>query len=331
MNRRDLVVIGASIGGIETIPRLLSQLPADFPAAVLIAQHLSPGRESRLAEIFDSGCALPVLEAKDQLPIQTGHVYLAPPDHHLLVADGLLRTGRGPRENRSRPAIDPLFRSAAFLGRSRTIGIILTGSQDDGASGLDNVHRCGGVTMVEDPARAIHPGMARAALKTTRVDYILPVEAMGEVLQRLVSEPAPSAPEVPPHIALEARLTERALYSKGHEENMARTSEMGQLTGYTCPDCGGPLWQMDGQARFRCHVGHAYSVASLLCEQDSQLESALWAAVRSLEARRKMLETLALSEESRGPKLPSNYREHARESQAYACRIRDLLMRFSRE
>ncbi len=331
MINRDLIVIGASIGGIETISRLLGQLPKDFPAAIMVVQHISPGREHRLAELFGRSCALPVIEAQDSQVIQVGCVYVAPPDLHLLVVGDHLRVGRGPRENRSRPAIDPLFRSAAACGRNRVIGVILTGSLDDGASGLDDVHQCGGVTVVEDPQSAIHPGMAIAAMRATLVDHVVPIEAMGRLLEELVREPAPPAPAVPAQIAMEASMTERALDPAGQNDNMVRTEEMGQLTPYTCPDCGGPLWQMGGQERFRCHVGHAYSVDSLLCEQDSQLEFALWAAVRSLEARHKMLENLALSDERRGPVHASRYREDGLESQEYARRIRELLMRFSRQ
>lgn len=330
MKSRDLIVIGASIGGIETIPTLLAQLPDGFPAAVLIVQHVSPGRENRLAALFTRSCKLPVVDAKDKEPIQVGHVYLAPPDHHLLVVEGHMRVGRGPRENRSRPAVDPLFRSAAVTGRNRTIGVILSGSLDDGASGLDHVHQCGGTTVVQDPNSAIHPGMPTAALKATPVDFVVPIGAMGALLKKLVEEVPPPAPEVPPQIALEARMTERALEPGGQEDNVLRTREMGDLTAYTCPDCGGPLWQMSGQNRFRCHVGHAYSVDSLLCEQDAQLEYALWAAVRSLEARHKMLETLAQSEESRAIDRQSRYREDAQESQDNAKRIREVLMQFSR-
>ena len=331
MTRRDLVVIGASNGGVETIRRLLVQLPANFPAAVLIVQHRSPVRESGLAEIFARSCSLPVTEARDKEPILPGRVYLAPPDHHLLITVGCLRVGRGPRENRSRPAIDPLFRSAAYIGRNRTIGVVLTGSLDDGAAGLNHVQRCGGITIVQDPNTAIDPGMCQRALQATQVDFVLPVEAMGALLERLVGETPAPAPEVPAQIALEASMTERSLDSEGQDDNMGRANEMGQLTAFTCPDCSGPLWQMTGQNRFRCHVGHAYSVDSLLCEQDSQLESALWAGVRSLEARQKMLEGLAQSEEDRGIERLHGYREHARESQDYACRIRELLLRFSRQ
>ena len=154
---------------------------------------------------------------------------------------------------------------------------------------------------------------------------------MGALLKRLVSEPPPDAPEVPVQIALEARMTEKALDSTGQDDNMTLTNQLGGLTAFTCPDCGGPLWQISGENRFRCHVGHAYSINSLLSEQDSQLEHALWAAVRSLEARHKMLETLAESEESRGITRKLGYRDHARESKEYAVSIRELLLRFSRQ
>lgn len=328
--RRDLVVVGASIGGVDTICRLLQQLPPDFPAALLIVQHTSPAHESRLAALFARSCQLPVGEARDGDRPLPGRVYVAPADQHMLLSRNGLRVARGPRENRSRPAIDPLFRSAAVVGRNRTIGVILSGSLDDGASGLAQVHHCGGVTVVEEPNTAIHPGMSLAALRAAPADFVVPVEKMGELLTRLVSERPPPAPAVPTQIELEARLTEGALEPAARPEDASKTGELGELSAYVCPDCGGPLWQITGEDRYRCYVGHAYSLQSLVQAQDSQLESALWAAVRSLEARQKMLQKLLQTEKA--PQGPGGrrYLEEAEQSGRYASTLRELLLNLKR-
>lgn len=323
---RDLIVIGASLGGLDALPRLLAQLPVNLGAALLIVQHTHASSEGKLAGLLSASCPLPVKQAQDGESIVVGNIYLAPPDQHLLVAQGRLRVGRGPRENRSRPAIDPLFRTAAHIGRNRTIGIILTGLLDDGAAGLASIQRCGGVTIVQDPEDAQHPSMPLQALRANPADFVVPLAEMGPLLVRLCQEEPPPPPAVPDEIALEARLTERALGNSGHTDNPEATEQLGSISPLTCPDCGGNLWRMGKENRFRCHVGHAYSLDSLMSEQDEKLEHALWAAIRSLEERRNTLERLADTET---PLRPSNYRNRAQESGEYASRIRDMLMAYS--
>jgi len=326
---RDMIVMGASLGGVDALSRLLAQLPADLPAAIFVVQHMQPYTDSHLAAILSKASPLPVREALNGEKIRVGQVYLAPPDQHLLVANGTLRVGRGPRENRARPAIDPLFRTAAHVGRSRTIGVILTGLLDDGAAGLAAIKQCGGVTIVQDPKDALHSSMPEEALRASQPDYVVPLSEMGAILDGLSRQPAPQAPPVPAIISLEARLTERSLGTHGHVDSIHETEQLGSLTPLTCPDCGGSLWRMGQENRFRCHVGHAYSIGSLMSEQDEKLEHALWAAVRSLEERSKTLESLADRNDLRPHGVPSSYRDRAKESGDYASRIRDMLMTYS--
>lgn len=334
MSGRNLIVIGASMGGIETLSMLLSQLPADLQAAVLIVQHTSPDRESRLANVLSRSSTLPVGNGKDNEKIVEGRVYLAPPDCHMLVVDGHLRVRHGPRENRSRPAIDPLFRTAGASRRNRAIGVILTGLLDDGASGLRALKRCGGIAIVQSPEDALYPSMPQRALETTMVDHVVPVAEMGALLQRLVLEEPGAAPDLPLEVLNEVRLTERAMglsnNPNGHPHNMDQTAQLGQLAPFTCPECGGAMWEIAQEERFRCHVGHSYSVLSFLAEQDRSLEQALWAAVRTLEERYKALDALTSQEEARQqPNLARTYADRAQEARMHARSIREVLLKLS--
>jgi two-component system, chemotaxis family, protein-glutamate methylesterase/glutaminase len=332
MSGRNLIVIGASMGGIETLTALLGQLPADLPAAVLIVQHTSADRESRLAGVLSRASTLPVSDAEDSEPILEGRIYLAPPDCHMLVADGHLRIRHGPRENRSRPAIDPLFRTAAVARRNRVIGVVLTGLLDDGASGLRALKRCGGVAVVQSPEDAAYPSMPRRAMEMTMVDHVLPVAQMGALLQKLVQEEPGPAPEIPREILNEVRLTERAmgLGNDKHERGIDETGQLGNLAPFTCPECSGAMWAIKDEERFRCHVGHSFTLLSFLSEQDRSLEQALWAAVRTLEERYKALDALTSQEEQRGQhKMARSYANRADEARGHARQIRDVLLKLS--
>lgn len=334
MAGRNLIVIGASMGGIEALSILLSQLPADLNAAVAIVQHTSPMRESRLAGVLGRTTPLPVHEAVDGEALIEGRVYVARPDCHMIVLDGKLRIGHGPRENGSRPAIDPLFRTAAVARRNAVIGIILTGMLDDGATGLRAIKRCGGLTIVQDPADAAYPDMPNRALELSRPDHVVRLENMGLVLEKFVKEgPADPAPPIPKEILVEVQLTERAmgiLDPSGNAHNIEDTESVGELVPFTCPECGGAMWEIPQEERFRCHVGHAFTVASLLAEQDRSIEQALWAAVRTLEERYKALDVLASQQERLNRHaLANTYSSRAEESRAHARRIRELLLRLA--
>lgn len=322
MVNRDVIVIGASMGGVEGLKTLFAQLPPDLPAGVCTVLHIAPSSDS-LAATLGRDSTLPVLTPRDGEPFNQGVIYVAPPDKHLLVKEGYLRVFRGPRENRSRPAIDPLFRSAGVAYGSRTIGVVLTGLQDDGSSGLAAVKRCGGVGIVQDPSDAAFPEMPLSALGATEVDYCPPLSELPELLDQLVREEAAATPPVPRDIALEAGIAERVMSDVSREHLIGRPAPFG------CPECGGPLWEMDDSSvkRYRCHVGHGYTAESLLADQSDALEKALWVALRTLEERANMLRKMANDEHSRSRASTSlHYGTRAREAEEHAANIRNVLL-----
>jgi two-component system, chemotaxis family, protein-glutamate methylesterase/glutaminase len=303
---------------------LVAELPANLPAAVFVVIHTAPAGPSLLAEILNRASPLTARIANDPDNIKHGTIYTAPPDHHLLVKDSIVRVIRGPRENRLRPAIDPLFRTAAVAYGPRVIGIILSGYLDDGASGLAAIKRCGGIAIVQDLADAEVPDMPRHALEKVSVDYVLPVKHMAEKLVELVRTPAPEvrAP-VPEDIRIEAQIAETGV------STIDMTEQLGNLTALSCPECGGPLWNIDVDdiRRYRCHTGHSYTAQFLLHAQDHTMETALWEAVRSMDQQVKLLMTLSRDEESAGrEKSAALYLERAHEAQRHADVIRRHLI-----
>lgn len=278
----DIIVVGASAGGLGAFETLISQFPPNFPAAIFIVWHISPDYPSLLPEILARSTSLPITHGVDREPIRDGHIYVAPPDHHLLVEPGIVRLSRGPRENRFRPAIDVLFRSAARYYGSRVIGVVLSGSLDDGAAGLYAIKEQGGIAVVQDPLDAVHPSMPRAALQTVNVDYCVPTSTMGALLTRLVNESIPGREErpVPENMDIEVGVA--------REDNALELGimKLGDLSPFTCPECHGVLLQLkEGNLlRFRCHTGHAYSLNSLLAEVTQSIEETLWDGIRTIEA-----------------------------------------------
>jgi two-component system chemotaxis response regulator CheB len=323
MTGRDIVVIGASAGGVQALSNLVVQFPADLHATVCIVQHVSATAPGTLAQLLDRAGPLPATIAQDGETFQPSHLYVAPPDHHLLIWEDRLHVARGPRENRVRPAIDPLFRSAAVAYGARVVGVILSGLQDDGTAGLLTVKRCGGVAMVQEPADALHPEMPQNALKQVEVDYCLPVSKMGSVLYRLTREaPAETLP-IPRDIVAEVEIVARANGALNREQ------ELGTLAALICPDCGGPLWELhnDHLQRYRCSLGHAFSAEALLAGQSEVIEAALWTAVRTMEERARMLMQLSNGRrERRQEKLAQKFADQAAELTTYAQHIRQILL-----
>jgi two-component system, chemotaxis family, protein-glutamate methylesterase/glutaminase len=277
--KRDIVVIGASLGGVQALRQLAADLPAQFPASVLVVQHIG-ANPSTLPALLTSAGSNPASHAQDGEPLRQGHIIVAPPDHHLLIRDGKLKLSRGPKEHFSRPAVDTLFRSAAIECGPRIIGVVLTGTLDDGTAGLQAIKQCGGTAVVQDPASAFASSMPASALRYAEVDYCLPLEQIAGTLLALVGENAPRRPAPPPEL-----IREQAPWT-GTVNAMKDLAQIASPSPLTCPECGGGLWEIN-QARpprFRCHTGHGYSLQTLQHAMRGTMEALLWAAERALQA-----------------------------------------------
>jgi two-component system chemotaxis response regulator CheB len=237
ISHRDVIVIGASAGGLEPLQLVLADLPIDLPAAVFVVLHL--GATSYLAEILGRTAALPVRQARTGETIAPGHIYVAVPDQHLLLHANHLLLRRGPRENLSRPAVDPLFRSAAASFGPRVTGVVLSGALNDGTAGIRAIKQCGGVAVVQDPSDAAFPDMPVNALRYARIDHVVPASAIGELLGRLAREPPGPAHPVPFEIRLETAIAAQEV------KGMAAEDELGRPSRFTCPECHGALWEID--------------------------------------------------------------------------------------
>ncbi|GAA4502186.1 chemotaxis protein CheB [Hymenobacter ginsengisoli] len=289
-----LIVIGTSAGGMPALTRLVAQLPASLPAAVLVVQHLSPDSTGEpLVRRLAENTALPCQLAVNNLRLEAGRLYLAPPDRHLLVKDGHVLVTKGPRENGYRPAADALFRSAAVAYDSNVVGVVLTGMLHDGTAGLDFVKRCGGTAVVQDPHDAEFPSMPESALRNVAIDYVVPLDEMGKLLEKLVSPATPPSPTkmaaIPADLKLEAAIAERVV---GTTE---QAMQLGHQVPLTCPDCGGSLWEINQGSvlRYRCHTGHAYTADALAESSQHALEETLWVALRMMEERKNLLNSMA--------------------------------------
>ena len=300
MTEERIVVIGASAGGVDALLSLTKGLPANFPAPICVVLHIPPDSPRLLAKILARQSKLNVKEAEDGERYEAGTISIAPPDRHLLVADdGTLHVGRGPRENRHRPAVDPLFRSVALSHGRRAIGIILSGTLDDGTAGLLAIKQRGGIAIVQDPRDAIYPGMPQSAVQNVDVDHVVPLAEMATRLIEVVQAPPPVRlikPIVSDDLPLNVKMAELDHDALEPDERPGRPSP------YSCPDCGGVLWKIENNEylRFRCRVGHAFSPETMLRAQDDVLEEALWSALKTLEESARLSRRLAQSERLRG-------------------------------
>jgi two-component system chemotaxis response regulator CheB len=319
----DIVVVGASAGGVEALVRLARGLPSDLPASVFVVLHITPDAESALPDILSRAGPLPALHPADGQRIKPGYIYVAPPDRHLLIPGGRVHVARGPRENGHRPAVDPLFRTAARTFGPRVIGVVLSGTLDDGTAGLSAIKARGGVAIVQDPEEALFPGMPRSALDNVAVDHVLRIDDIGERVVSLARQPVTGTrPRVSYEMDIEARMAE---LEQGAVQSYERP---GVPSGFSCPDCGGVLWELvDGELiRYRCRVGHAYSPDTLSTKQLDTLEDALWMALRALEEQAALARRLAERAEERGqPRIASRFRSRYRDTQDQAEVIREVL------
>jgi two-component system, chemotaxis family, protein-glutamate methylesterase/glutaminase len=308
MAHRDIIVIGGSAGSLQVLQTILRDLPWDFPAAVFVVVHTSQDSPGLLPEIMNRHSHLPVMYAVHNAPILPSRIYVAPAgQRHMLIDRGKIRLEPGPRENRSRPSIDALFRSASYAYGNQIVGVVLTGNLDDGTAGLVSIKSRGGMAIVQDPDEAEASSMPLSAVEATNVDFVLKAEEIGPKLIELAPTRA---------------VNQTQSISIG-ERNMASTGQT-----YACPECGGVLEETkEGEmVRFRCRVGHQYSPESLLADQTEAVERALWAAIRSMEEQAEFSDRLAEnSRQKQRPRLSRRFTEKAQSSRETAAVLRDLL------
>jgi two-component system chemotaxis response regulator CheB len=317
---RDIVVIGGSGGALDALRSILAALPADLPAALFVVIHI--GAVSHLTTILKQASALPVLSAESGATIERGKVYVAVPGVHLLLHNNHLLLRRGPHENLTRPAIDPLFRSAAVAFSARVIGVLLSGSLSDGTVGLGAIKRCGGLAVAQEPGDAEVPFMPRSALRHVDIDHVRRAAEIGPLLDQLVREPAGPPQEVPRDIKLEVAIAAQEL------SDMRANDMLGGPSGFTCPECHGALWEVeDGtMLRFRCHVGHAFSADAMLSSQGDEIERMLETLQRAHQERAALARKMAVMERSKHKdNLAEQLEDRARDYEEDALLVRELM------
>lgn len=322
----DIIVIGASAGGVEALMKLVKDLPQDIPAAIFIVIHTSPTSRNFLPEILSREGPLPAIQAVDYDTIQYGRIYIAPPDHHLLLENRTIRVTRGPKENRCRPAVDPLFRTSAYAYGPRVIGVVLTGILDDGTHGLYVIKSYGGIAVVQDPNDAAYPDMPQSALKNVKVDYCVPLTQIAPLLVRLAHEPV-TMKALQPH-SDKAEVEVEISKMKGITMEDMRT--LGRPSSFTCPSCHGNLWEVSDEnlTHFICRVGHSYSPQALLEDQTENAEASLWAAVRSLEESADLYRQMAEKEQKfKNYPLAHRYEQKVRDTSRHIETIRKILLK----
>jgi two-component system chemotaxis response regulator CheB len=291
MATERIVVIGTSAGGLETLRSLVGALPETFPAPICVVMHTAPESPGVLHEILARSGRLPTVSVNKSERLAKGRIYVAPPDCHLVIEPGRVRSTKGPKENRFRPAIDPLFRSAAQVYGPAAIGVILTGNLDDGTAGLGTIKQLGGTAVVQDPADALYPSMPLSALQHVNVDHRSSLADLPKLLVRLTANPPAGAGEftVPDKVNVEVNI------AKEQHPRDAGLEAIGEPSRYACPECHGVLLQLvDGdRVRFRCHTGHAYSIDSLVAGVDEGIDAALWNAIRALEEATLLMQRMA--------------------------------------
>lgn len=326
MHKRDTVVIGASAGGLEAVRAVLAGLPADLAAAVFVVIHIPPYRESKIPEILTRSGPLKAFHPADGETVQLGRIYAAPPDKHMLLEAGRIMVKRGPKENRFRPSIDALFRSAAYAYGPGVIGVVLSGVLDDGTSGLWSIKRLGGTAIIQEPDDAQYPEMPRRVLEYVECDHVCPAKNIGPLLGRLVGKNISDKHDIPQQelrrLGLEVEIAARDdAFEKG-------IMEWGDMAKYTCPECHGALVKLqEGEmARYRCHTGHAFTSSALLSGITEAVEETLWQAMRGLEEQAMLLEHIAGHFDHAGrPDVAELFRQKARKSKNQAQFVHDSL------
>lgn len=327
MARRDLVVVGASAGGVSALQKLVAGLPSSLPASLCVVLHMPPNGASSLPQILDRAGPLKAVTASHEASLEHGYIYVAPPDHHLMVERDRIRLVTGPKENRHRPAIDVLFRTAARAYGPRVIGVVLSGSLSDGTLGLASIKEHEGVAVVQDPDEAPFSDMPWSALDRVDVDYCLPVAKIPRLLHVLSLDG--NHPLETEHSAEVLAMEDvRGLGAEELDRPRAQADELGKPSVLTCPECHGTLWQIaDGALeQYRCRVGHSYSADALFTAQSEALERALWAALRALEERQELALRQEQSAMEAGRRHSAvRYRDRRRAAEESAATIRKAL------
>jgi two-component system chemotaxis response regulator CheB len=321
MTGRDIVVIGGSAGSIEAVTEVVRGLPPDFPGTVFVVVHFPGSVKSTLPRILSRAGPLEARHAVDGQAIEPRRIYVAPPDCHLLLEDGRARLTRGPKENGHRPAIDPLFRTAAHSYGPRVVGVVLSGNLNDGTAGLLGVKQHGGIALVQSLETALYQGMPRSAIDHVPVDHVLSPPEIPLLLAELAEEPVEALKVV--------SMSPGSLVQSSDEFGLAdRHKQPGLPSTMSCPECHGVLWEIKEEelVHFRCRVGHAYSDEALLVHQSEQLEAALWTALRALEEHSALSSRLAARANSRGhTHSASSFTEQAMDAEHHASVIRSVL------
>lgn len=320
-----IVVIGASAGGVEALSQIAAEIPADINAAIFTVLHIPHNATSLLPDILRRAGDLPAVHAASREPIKRGRIYVAPPDRHMIIRDHTVCTTFGPRENGHRPALDPLFRSAAEAFGADVIGVVLTGNLDDGTAGLGAVKATGGVTIVQDPDDALYSGMPLNAIENIEVDHVLPLKEIVPTILQLVGQPAPHGVA---NVDNKKQINIEVRAASMDPDLVEMDGPPGKPSGFTCPECNGGLWELqDGKLiRFRCRVGHAYSADSLVSAYGSSVEAALWAAFRSLEENAAFARRLARrAEDMKQFYAASRFTQQATRSAEHAQTLRGIL------
>jgi len=326
MRGHGIVVIGTSAGGVAALQEIFRGLPRELPASIFVVMHMSPHAQSFLPKVVGRPGGMPTRLVHRSTKFEPGHVYIAPPDHHLILTRTEAQVNRGPRENWHRPSIDVLFRSAAQSFGPRVIGVVLTGFLDDGSAGLAAIRHEGGVTIVQDPNDALYPDMPLNALQAVKVDHCVPLSEIASTLIRVVDLPSGERPKekVSEEVAIETAIAKESMNGRDALEKIGRPST------FTCPECQGPLWELrDGELlRFRCQVGHAFSADSMLTAQQDVVERSLWVALGAIQSRVALWDRVA--ERMQSPHLrdlAEFYREKKTDAERDLNQLRAILTR----
>ena len=319
MAKKDIIVIGGSSGSHTALRQIMSDLPAEFPASIFVATHVPTNSLGYLADFLTSSASLPVLRAADGLPVERGKIYAAVPDRHLLLVDGIMRLGDGPRENMARPSIDPLFRSAALAYGPRAVGVVLSGLLNDGAAGLSSIKACGGTAVIQHPLDAQADQMPLAALEAVDADDVAPANEIGQLLMHIAGTDAGPAVAPPASLLLEVEIAGGARLGSDNLRKIADPSPL------SCPDCAGVLSEIRDEhpLRFRCQIGHAYT-AEILAARTGEVGKAMRLALRIMEERVTLVRRMAEEARATGRTAVAElYEERIEEYSRYARVLRE--------